>query len=224
MGTCNYSQTKKKTFTINVERRSASVKSEYKIIKLLGQGASSQVFHVVDRKGNPMAMKLLRKTELRSKFFFHTEVKILKKLQHPNIVQFVKSDEDCNSFKIFTSFCEGGQLFDRVQLGYFSEKVASKYSREILRAVDICHSQNIVHRDLKPENFVFKRNSSDSELKLIDFGCSRKIKPKDIVPDLCGSPYYIAPEILRNCPLTGDQWKAADMWSVGVIMFLLVAG
>lgn len=124
-----------------------------------------------------------------------------------------------------TVLCTGGELFDRVVKGVFTEQAAAQLVRQMLSALKFCHDHNIVHRDLKPENFVFEA-PGDTPLKLIDFGCAvLKKHNDDVIDDVAGSPYYVAPEVLKKgFRRTLAIWKAADMWSVGVIIYLLVFG
>lgn len=222
MGICN---SKKLTITVNVSpQNSQAHNSKYTFVKCLGEGASCQVHEVHDQNGEPYALKILNKKQPNNEMLYLNEIEILKKIKHPNILCFVDSFEDNASYRIISKLCTGGELFDRVKLGYFSEKVAAKLTQEMLRALDYCHSHDIIHRDLKPENFVFETDDSDSPMKLIDFGCARIAADDVVVKDVAGSPYYVAPEVLSRNVRTGKIWKASDMWSVGIIIFLFVCG
>jgi calcium-dependent protein kinase len=194
--------------------------------KILGEGASCKVMAVKERSSSRyFAMKVLDKSEPYNRTLFENETQILNTLRHENILELVDAYEDKRTYNLLTVLYQGGELFDRVKNGSFSEKVAARLSREMLRAVAYCHRHSIVHRDLKPENFVFESPAEDSAMKLIDFGCAKIVKDDDSVPDVAGSPYYCAPEVLSETfNRTGRVWKAADLWSVGVIIFLLVCG
>jgi calcium-dependent protein kinase len=175
-----------------------------------------------------VALKILPKDadHRDSKLLWSTEVKIMQHLDHhPNIVSFVDAWEDDEGYKIVTKLCTGGELFDRISEGSFSEAVAASLTRQLLLALNHCHERHIMHRDLKPENLIFETKKENSSMKLIDFGCAVMANDQDVIADVAGSPYYVAPEVLEsNRRRTGEIWKKADMWSVGVIVFLLVHG
>ena len=198
----------------------------FTILKVLGEGASCKVVSVRDRRsGGMFAMKIMDKREPYNAVLFENESLILRSLQHDNILQLVEAYEDVNTFHLMTVLCQGGELFDRVKNGSFSELSAACLARQMLSALSYCHAQQIVHRDLKPENFVFATREEDSAMKLIDFGCAKLVRDEEVISDVAGSPYYCAPEILADdVERTGAVWKAADMWSLGVIVFLLVCG
>ena len=199
----------------------------FTILKVLGEGASCKVVSVRDKRTQALfAMKIMDKAEPYNAVLFENESQILRVLQHPNILQLVDAYEDRHTFHLLTLFCQGGELFDRVKNGSFSEAVAASLGQQMLRALQYCHQHHIVHRDLKPENFVFaSQHPEPDRLLLIDFGCARLVEDDEVITDVAGSPYYCAPEILSETSVrTGKVWKAADMWSVGVILFLLVCG
>ncbi|KAE9614320.1 putative protein kinase CAMK-CDPK family [Lupinus albus] len=117
--------------------------------------------------------------------------------------------------------CEGGELLDRIlsRGGKYTEEDAKAVMSQVLNVVAFCHLQGIVHRDLKPENFLFTSKDENSELKVIDFGLSDFVKPDERLNDIVGSAYYVAPEVLRRTYTT-----EADVWSVGVIAYILLCG
>jgi len=207
----------------NAEKDDEKNNEIYETRRTLGKGASSQVLEVADSKGNVYAMKILRKGKHGSKTFFEDEVYVLKQLHHPNIVKFVRAWED-DAYRILTVLCSGGELYGRLKLGSFSEKAAAQLTAQMLEAVKFCHSNNIVHRDLKPENFMFSDEDSGSPLKLIDFGCAVMVDDHQIVRDVAGTAWYVAPECLVPRRRTGKLWKCSDMWSIGVIVYLFVCG
>lgn len=196
---------------------------------VLGEGASCKVMRG-ERKGDgrKYAIKILKaqgNSEQDNEFLFKNEVEILRQVKHPNIVEFYDAFKDGDKFCVVTVLCQGGELFDRVKEGKFSERVASTLTKQMLLAVKHCHDRNIVHRDLKPENFVFESPAEDSNMKLIDFGCAVKAPEQTQILDVAGSPYYVAPEVLKkNYKRTLKTWKCSDLWSVGVIIFLMVNG
>ncbi|KAF8679264.1 hypothetical protein HU200_046042 [Digitaria exilis] len=117
--------------------------------------------------------------------------------------------------------CEGGELLDRIlsRGGKYSEDDAKAVLVQILNVVAFCHIQGVVHRDLKPENFLFTSKDENSHLKAIDFGLSDFVKPDERLNDIVGSAYYVAPEVLHRCYST-----EADVWSIGVIAYILLCG
>jgi len=150
-----------------------------------------------------------------------SEINILKELDHPNIVRFYETYIDYKYIHIVMQMCTGGELFDRiVKLEKFSEKDAAELMKKILSAVQHLHEHNICHRDLKPENFLFKNNKENAEIKIIDFGLSKKFsKQESSMTTIVGTPFYVAPEVL-----SGKYDTQCDLWSCGVILFVLLCG
>ncbi|CAH9068347.1 unnamed protein product [Cuscuta europaea] len=139
---------------------------------------------------------------------------------HPNVVSIKGSYEDAVAVHVVMELCAGGELFDRiVKRGHYSERQAAGLARTIVGVVEACHSLGVMHRDLKPENFLFVNEKEDSPLKTIDFGLSTFFKPGDVFNDVVGSPYYVAPEVLLK-----SYGQEADIWSAGVIIYILLSG
>ncbi|KAE8706365.1 Calcium-dependent protein kinase 17 [Hibiscus syriacus] len=149
------------------------------------------------------------------------EVQIMYHLTgHRNVVELKGAYEDQNSVNLIMELCGGGELFDRIiAKGHFSERKAANLCRQIVMMVHYCHSMGLMHRDLKPENFLFLNKDDDSPLKATDFGLSVFFKPGDVFKDLVGSAYYVAPEVLRR-----HYGPEADIWSAGVILYVLLSG
>jgi len=150
------------------------------------------------------------------------EVKILKALSgHSNLVKFYDACEDALNVYIIMELCEGGELLDRIlsRGGRYNEGDAKIIVEQILKVVAFCHLQGVVHRDLKPENFLFSTREERSPMKIIDFGLSDFIRPDERLNDIVGSAYYVAPEVLHRSYST-----EADMWSIGVITYILLCG
>ncbi|KAF7149349.1 hypothetical protein RHSIM_Rhsim03G0213800 [Rhododendron simsii] len=150
------------------------------------------------------------------------EVTILKALSgHKNLVKFYDAFEDANNVYVVMELCEGGELLDRIlsRGGRYTEEDAKTVVAQILSVVAYCHLQGVVHRDLKPENFLFTTKSEDAPMKVIDFGLSDFIRPDQRLNDIVGSAYYVAPEVLHR-----SYSLEADMWSVGVITYILLCG
>lgn len=208
---------------------------EFQIQKTLGMGASCKVVMAEYKKGKStkgkkVALKILNKTG-ENDILFGNEWRIMSSLNHPNIVKFIEAFEDKTTYNIVSDLCVGGELFDRVQGGSFSEKDASDLTKQMLVSLKHCHDRGVVHRDLKPENYVFANTQPSSPMQLIDFGCAVQAKDDGVIKDVAGSPYYVAPEVLVQTDLKGrpiirtcKMWKGSDMWSIGVIIFLLVHG
>ncbi|KAL0408112.1 UNVERIFIED_CONTAM: Calcium-dependent protein kinase [Sesamum radiatum] len=149
------------------------------------------------------------------------EVQIMHHLTgHRNIVELKEVFEDRHNVHLVMELCAGGELFDRIiAKGHYSERAAAGLCRQIVTVVHACHSMGVMHRDLKPENFLFLSTDEDSPLKATDFGLSVFFKPGEVFRDLVGSAYYVAPEVLRR-----NYGAEADIWSAGVILYILLSG
>lgn len=138
----------------------------------------------------------------------------------PNIISIKGAYEDAVAVHVVMELCAGGELFDRIiQKGHFTERKAAELTRVIVGVVEACHSLGVMHRDLKPENFLFVNQSEEAPLKTIDFGLSIFFRPGEIFSDVVGSPYYVAPEVLKK-----RYGPEADVWSAGVIIYILLSG
>ncbi|KAK9987124.1 hypothetical protein SO802_032075 [Lithocarpus litseifolius] len=176
-------------------------------------------------KGQDVAVKVIPKSKMSTAIAIEDvrrEVKILRALSgHKNLVQFYDAYEDDDNVYIVMELCNGGELLDRIlsRGGKYSEEDARVVMVQILSVVAYCHLQGVVHRDLKPENFLFTSKDENSPLKAIDFGLSDYVKPDERLNDIVGSAYYVAPEVLHRSYQT-----EADMWSIGVIAYILLCG
>ena len=143
------------------------------------------------------------------------------KLDHPNIIKLQEVFEDETEIHLVMDLCTGGELFDHRSRGHFSEADAKGIMKTILGALEYCHEQHVCHRDLKPENFLFTSSEEDSTMKIIDFGLSKNYGDDDhsTMRTRVGTPYYIAPEVLER-----KYDKAVDLWSAGVIMYIVLCG
>lgn len=149
------------------------------------------------------------------------EVQIMYHLTgHKNVVELIAVFEDRHSVNLVMELCGGGELFDRIiAKGHYSERAAAEMCRQMVTVVHYCHSMGVFHRDLKPENFLLLSSDEDSPLKTTDFGLSVFFKPGDVFTDLVGSAYYVAPEVLNR-----NYGAEADIWSAGVILYVLLSG
>ncbi|XP_062024522.1 calcium-dependent protein kinase 29 [Rosa rugosa] len=149
------------------------------------------------------------------------EVLILEHLTgQPNIVEFKGAFEDRQNLHLIMELCTGGELFDRIiAKGSYTEREAAKIFRQIVNVVHVCHFMGVMHRDLKPENFLLVSKDEDAPIKAIDFGLSVFIEQGKVYRDIVGSAYYVAPEVLRR-----NYGKEIDVWSAGVILYILLSG
>lgn len=139
---------------------------------------------------------------------------------HPNIVKLRATYEDHEAVHLVMELCEGGELFDRiVARGHYSERAAAGIAKTVAEVVKMCHENGVIHRDLKPENFLFANKKENSALKAIDFGLSVFFKPGQRFSEIVGSPYYMAPEVLKR-----NYGPEIDIWSAGVILYILLCG
>ena len=153
----------------------------------------------------------------------HDEIDILRTLDdHPNIIRLHDTFEDKATLYIVMEECNGGELFQRiVEQGQYTEHDAAKVVKQLLSALQYMHEENnIVHCDLKPDNILFLDKSQDSQIKIIDFGMSKVLPRLQHLSHLCGTPYYTAPEVIKDKKYNHQ----CDMWSVGVILYVMVFG
>ena len=197
-------------------------------------GAFGEVRTCTHRKtGIQRAVKIIKKAFLQGKeeTRFLQEINILKSMvificlqpiiqDHPNIVRIFEVYQDVKRYFIVTEVCNGGELFDQIlKRGFFSERDAAVIMKQVLSAISYCHSLKIVHRDLKPENLLLDQDDDNFTLKVIDFGTSQTFDKAQRLHQTYGTPYYIAPEILQ-----GDYTESCDVWSCGVILYILLNG
>ncbi|XP_035723153.1 calcium/calmodulin-dependent protein kinase type 1-like isoform X2 [Vespa mandarinia] len=203
--------------------KSPSVEDKYILKELLGTGAFSEVrlAESKEKPGQMFAVKIIDKKALKGKEdSLENEIKVLRRLTHPNIVQLLETYEDKIKVYLVMELVTGGELFDRiVEKGSYTEKDASGLIRQVLEAVDYMHEQGVVHRDLKPENLLYYSPDEDSKIMISDFGLS-KMEDSGIMATACGTPGYVAPEVLAQKP----YGKAVDVWSIGVISYILLCG
>jgi len=206
-----------------VKAKTSKFRDEYIVKDQLGQGAFGEVRKVVHKAtGLVRATKILRKDALdtaeTTKLI--SEVQILTTLDHPHIMKIYEMFEDKNKYYIVSEFLEGGELFDRIiENDHFSERDAANIMKQLLSAVAYCHKHNIVHRDLKPENLVYESKKREANFKVIDFGTAKAFKTNQKMSETYGTAYYIAPEILNQ-----NYTEKCDVWSCGVILYILLSG
>eukprot|EP00906_Rhabdomonas_costata_P023205 RCo033410 len=203
------------------------ITDNYDIGEFLGKGTFSVVKRGVNKKTKvPVAIKIIDKTSIDVRVeSLKTEVRILMNITHPNIVSLLDVFEDDTKVYLVMTLMTGGELFDRICTQYpngYSEKQASRLIAKIISVVQYLHSKGIIHRDLKPENLLFSSPAPDAEIKMSDFGLAKIWRGDMLVKTACGSPNYVAPEVLLN-EMHGYSF-AVDMWSVGVILYVLCCG
>ncbi|XP_033735130.1 MAP/microtubule affinity-regulating kinase 3-like isoform X15 [Pecten maximus] len=195
---------------------------KYRLIKTIGKGNFAKVKlakHVPT--GREVAIKIIDKTQLNpsslQKLF--REVRIMKLLDHPNIVKLFEVIETEKTLYLVMEYASGGEVFDYlVAHGRMKEKEARAKFRQIVSAVQYCHQKHIVHRDLKAENLLL---DGDMNIKIADFGFSNEFVPGNKLDTFCGSPPYAAPELFQGKKYDGPE---VDVWSLGVILYTLVSG
>jgi calcium-dependent protein kinase len=201
------------------------VKENYAMSVKLGQGIRSFVRLAVHKaSGQKRAIKTIEKKRLHDEDLrtqFLNEISILRMMDHPNIVKLHEFYEDEVSFYIVTEFVPGGELFDYiVNSGSISEVIAAQFMQQILSAVAYCHDNNIIHRDIKPENLLLDRRGPEAIVKMIDFGTSVIVQENSSYIRKIKNSNYTAPEVLK----TGSYNEKCDIWSCGVILFILLSG
>lgn len=195
---------------------------KYKLLKTIGKGNFAKVKlakHVPT--GKEVAIKIIDKTQLNpgslQKLF--REVRIMKMLDHPNIVKLFQVIETEKTLYLVMEYASGGEVFDYLVLhGRMKEKEARAKFRQIVSAVQYCHQKRIIHRDLKAENLLL---DSEMNIKIADFGFSNEFTPGSKLDTFCGSPPYAAPELFQGKKYDGPE---VDVWSLGVILYTLVSG
>ncbi|EOA22202.1 hypothetical protein CARUB_v10002785mg [Capsella rubella] len=200
--------------------------AKYEMGRLLGKGTFAKVYYGKEiATGESVAIKIINKDQVLKRQGMMEQIKreisIMKLVRHPNIVELKEVMATKTKIFFIMEFVRGGELFSKVVKGKLKEDSARKYFQQLISAVDFCHSRGVSHRDLKPENLLVDENG---DLKVSDFGLSAL--PEQSLQDgllhtQCGTPAYVAPEVLRK---KGYDGAKADIWSCGVILYVLLAG
>mmetsp|Transcript_20354 Transcript_20354/g.23463 ORF Transcript_20354/g.23463 Transcript_20354/m.23463 type:complete len:443 (+) Transcript_20354:202-1530(+) len=198
---------------------------KYELGRTLGSGSFSKVKLGVDDQGNQYAVKIIDKEQLIREHMeeqLKREISIMRMLNHPNIVKLYDVLQTQNNIYLVLELVTGGELFDRiVSAKRFDEDTGRKYFQQLVTALHYCHKQGIAHRDLKPENLLV---DDKGNIKITDFGLANLQplnSPGHLMKTVCGTPNYVAPEVLKE---RGYNGPCADVWSCGVILFVMLAG
>lgn len=216
---------KKAPITVLTGVPKENIEDKYLVDRELGRGEFGVTYLCIDRDSRELlACKSISKRKLRTAVDIEDvrrEVAIMKHLpKNSSIVSLKEACEDDNAVHLVMELCEGGELFDRiVARGHYTERAAAAVTRTIVEVVQLCHKHGVIHRDLKPENFLFANKKENSPLKAIDFGLSIFFKPGERFSEIVGSPYYMAPEVLKR-----NYGPEIDIWSAGVILYILLCG
>ncbi|KAL9320126.1 hypothetical protein ACSQ67_011965 [Phaseolus vulgaris] len=198
---------------------------KYELGRVIGCGAFAKVHYARNvQTGQSVAVKIINKKKLNGTGLagnVKREITIMSKLHHPNIVRLHEVLATKTKIFFVMDFVRGGELFGKISKGRFVEDLSRRYFHQLISAVSYCHSHGIFHRDLKPENLLLDENG---DLRVTDFGLSAvtdQIRSDGLLHTLCGTPAYVAPEILSK---KGYDGAKVDVWSCGVVLFVLAAG
>ncbi|KAG6545153.1 hypothetical protein Mapa_013418 [Marchantia paleacea] len=206
-------------------KQGENLHDKYTLGRELGRGEFGITYLCRDKETQEqLACKSISKRKLRTAVDVEDvrrEVAVMHHLpSHPNIVTLRGVYQDDTAVHLVMELCEGGELFDRIiARGHYSEREAAAVTRTIVEVVQVCHKHRVMHRDLKPENFLFANKENNSPLKAIDFGLSCFFTPGERFSEIVGSPYYMAPEVLKR-----NYGPEVDVWSAGVILYILLCG
>ncbi|KAK1417168.1 hypothetical protein QVD17_26291 [Tagetes erecta] len=198
---------------------------KYELGRQLGHGTFAKVYHARNlQTGRNVAMKVVAKEKvIKAGMMEHLkrEISVMKMVNHPNIVELHEVMASKSKVYFVMELVRGGELFSKIEKGKLREDVARSYFQQLISAVDFCHSRGVYHRDLKPENLLL---DDEGNLKVTDFGLSAfsdHLRHDGLLHTTCGTPAYVAPEVIGK---KGYDGAKADIWSCGVILYVLLAG
>ena len=204
--------------------KDSDLKKAYTIGKQLGSGNFAVVKKCVRKSDNvKCAVKIIDKSKVEDMADIEREIEIMEMIgEHKHVIKLYQIFDEPKKMNLVMELVTGGELFDRiVARGNFTEKDAAKILGQVLDALHHMHALKVVHRDLKPENILMADASDDAPIKIADFGLARLVSAKDMMKTACGTPGYVAPEILKN---KGYDSGAVDLWSTGVILYIMICG
>ena len=191
---------------------------------ILGSGAFATVRVAVHNASKKKyAIKIVDKGKLgkTDELALKDEITVLKELEHPNIIRLYSVFNEPEYYYLVTELMNGGELFDRIASKVsYNEDEARNVTRTLLKVLEFCHSKQVAHRDLKPQNLLLTSKNSDIDIKVADFGFAKKCGADGHFKTQCGTPEYVAPEILNSVPYD----TKSDMWSMGCILYALLGG
>ncbi|KAM7508329.1 hypothetical protein LguiA_018782 [Lonicera macranthoides] len=207
------------------DRNNGVLNGRYELGRQLGHGTFAKVYHARDiRSGKSVAMKIVGKEKVIKVGMMEQvkrEISVMNMVRHPNIVELHEVMASKSKIYFAMELVRGGELFNKIAKGRLREEVARSYFQQLISAVEFCHSRGVYHRDLKPENLLL---DEEGNLKVTDFGLSAfsdHLRQDGLLHTTCGTPAYVAPEVIGK---KGYDGAKADIWSCGVILFVLLAG
>jgi serine/threonine protein kinase len=214
--------------------KTSEIKQKYSIEEVLGTGTFGEVRLGINLETKEkVAIKIIEPKDTNDEVSVRREIDILAKFHHPNIIGLIEIFEQSSAMRkkkkmfLVMELVTGGELFDRiVKKQHFRESEARTVIKKVLEVLEYMHENGVVHRDLKPENILYATPAEDSPIKIADFGLAKLYDPNlssDGLHTMCGTPGYVAPEILKRDKSKG-YGAAVDMWSTGVIMYILLCG
>ncbi|XP_010276975.1 PREDICTED: CBL-interacting protein kinase 5-like [Nelumbo nucifera] len=208
-----------------MEKKGTILMQRYEMGRLLGQGTFAKVYHARNiRSGQSVAIKVIDKEKVLKVGLMEQikrEISVMHLVHHPNVVQLYEVLASKSKIYFAMEYVRGGELFNKVSKGKLKEDAARKYFQQLIGAIDYCHSRGVYHRDLKPENLLLDENGN---LKVSDFGLSalwESRRQDGLLHTTCGTPAYVAPEVISK---KGYDGAKSDIWSCGVVLFVLLAG
>ncbi|KAK2361310.1 CBL-interacting protein kinase [Trifolium repens] len=208
-----------------MEQKGSVLMQKYELGRLLGQGTFAKVYHARNLvTGVNVAIKVVDKEKVLKVGMvdqIKREISVMRLVRHPNVVELYEVMATKTKIFIVMEYAKGGELFNKIAKGKLKVDIARRYFQQLISAVDFCHSRGVYHRDLKPENLLLDENDN---LKVSDFGLSTLSESKcrdGLLHTTCGTPAYVAPEVINR---KGYEGCKADIWSCGVILFVLLAG
>lgn len=210
---------------LGMEDKVTVLMQRYEVGRQLGQGTFAKVYHARNlNTGMSAAIKVIDKEKILKVGMVEQikrEISIMGMIKHPNVVELYEVMASKAKIYFAMEYAKGGELFSKVAKGKLKEDVARRYFQQLISAVDYCHSRGVCHRDLKPENLLLDDNGN---LKVSDFGLSALAESKHqdgLLHTTCGTPAYVSPEIINR---KGYDGAKADIWSCGVVLYVLLAG